>query len=1146
MKLRHGAANLMANMNADDAQDESDDVEYDPRQLDIDRNRNDQRLKSRFEHIFSKYEHDFEGVADEIDISTGKIVVNNGHIQHMEHEADPGKSASSLFAQAFQDELEHEEEEEDDEEDEEEDDDVEKGADDDTHGAGDLDEALHSSGIEDIPTVTSRPPNMAARLGISEKPIPKLARLIANEDTPQRTGTQAEGEQAPEAPSSAITVSGLATPLLGRFPGFYQSVRDAQPDTGRRSVAPEAVKALGVSIATQLAQYMPGSARRKKKAKEPRLSLPAGVTDPTWAYPELPASVTQKRQRSSSPIGEKAGSSPVPITVGQESLWTAEGVVRPRKRRRTQAEMADGTPTSAIPLVMRPSSSGKGKQTPDLRRCWNCSLTRTPSWQQGPHGQDLCVSCGRYFERYRRMKPFDSTTPEPEERAPKQVEASTTDIHHEETGPTPGDRETDEALHVVHAPVGGVETRSSPPVVRYENENQTPLQQQAQAPETFADNGAAATCPREDEPERVAAIAKATTPDINAATHKPIAFVMLPKQPTKVTFEGASLSPEETSTGIMEAEVNAEMHTQQDDRMDDYVIGFETTPAGQLERQLNPLLHHNPVSIQDEATPTVGTITPAAMTPVLEPGSPTTPSSSDHGVVEQHDDATTHNVRKNAPWKHSAWNNSHDELLLELREERDLEWEDISGFLPGHSPEAVERRYELLIDAAAHTMRVCSQTLAPEAAPLPQSISSATNESPAERVTRRSPSKQQPLQAAKMSDVSSPNGQPAGVATTRPEDHLDVVSVPAVTSPTAASIQPVSSPAEDYSPLPDYRDESEDPVGVTSHGTPPSNTTVDRTAPEATPSTGGRHADFALIDDVFDNLELTDPSQQLFREMGSSPSPAAGFGHSDRAVGTPTPADGDSKDLELAAPEIQAAASNTPRQPATRSPYRTRKRPSDQSARDSVVEAEDLSLCPHVSDPSSSDPSNGDQRPRLSYAQLVEAAFLAHDRRPLQPVDVFTWVESKYPWFRKLKDSPLRAGIRATLSAMPQFVRIELPDGTKAWRFLKALGPINAKIRARRKSRRITIGTDFADNDPMDVSQLIEEEDELATPKTTSMRKSLLRKFVSPRMSTPVPIFVQSTKKMDKRRSSGRVFLDLDTGTPMREVDPDEDELAAV
>ena len=54
------------------------------------RGRNDLRLKSTFESIFDKYSKDFSKVGDEIDLDTGQIVVNNGHILGMRDEVDVG------------------------------------------------------------------------------------------------------------------------------------------------------------------------------------------------------------------------------------------------------------------------------------------------------------------------------------------------------------------------------------------------------------------------------------------------------------------------------------------------------------------------------------------------------------------------------------------------------------------------------------------------------------------------------------------------------------------------------------------------------------------------------------------------------------------------------------------------------------------------------------------------------------------------------------------------------------------------------------------------------------------------------------------------------------------------------------------------
>lgn len=63
-----------------------------PEQWDLQaaRAQNDLRLKSIFEGIFAKYGNDFSEVGDEIDLETGEIVVNNGHLQGMHQETDIG------------------------------------------------------------------------------------------------------------------------------------------------------------------------------------------------------------------------------------------------------------------------------------------------------------------------------------------------------------------------------------------------------------------------------------------------------------------------------------------------------------------------------------------------------------------------------------------------------------------------------------------------------------------------------------------------------------------------------------------------------------------------------------------------------------------------------------------------------------------------------------------------------------------------------------------------------------------------------------------------------------------------------------------------------------------------------------------------
>jgi len=56
----------------------------------VPRRQHDLRLKSRFDAIFNKYGHDFSGIGDVIDITSGNILVDNGHVSRMRHARDIG------------------------------------------------------------------------------------------------------------------------------------------------------------------------------------------------------------------------------------------------------------------------------------------------------------------------------------------------------------------------------------------------------------------------------------------------------------------------------------------------------------------------------------------------------------------------------------------------------------------------------------------------------------------------------------------------------------------------------------------------------------------------------------------------------------------------------------------------------------------------------------------------------------------------------------------------------------------------------------------------------------------------------------------------------------------------------------------------
>lgn len=67
------------------------DVNMTDQEIDELKKRNNRRLKRAFDDIIEKYSRDFESTGDEIDLEKEEIVVNNGHILHMQHDRDAGK-----------------------------------------------------------------------------------------------------------------------------------------------------------------------------------------------------------------------------------------------------------------------------------------------------------------------------------------------------------------------------------------------------------------------------------------------------------------------------------------------------------------------------------------------------------------------------------------------------------------------------------------------------------------------------------------------------------------------------------------------------------------------------------------------------------------------------------------------------------------------------------------------------------------------------------------------------------------------------------------------------------------------------------------------------------------------------------------------
>lgn len=87
--------------------DEEEEVESDPdATFAAQRARLDHKLKSTFESIFEKYGKDFDGIGDEVDLATGEVVVNNGHLLQMENERDAGDlGGSRILPRGYSEEI---------------------------------------------------------------------------------------------------------------------------------------------------------------------------------------------------------------------------------------------------------------------------------------------------------------------------------------------------------------------------------------------------------------------------------------------------------------------------------------------------------------------------------------------------------------------------------------------------------------------------------------------------------------------------------------------------------------------------------------------------------------------------------------------------------------------------------------------------------------------------------------------------------------------------------------------------------------------------------------------------------------------------------------------------------------------------------
>ncbi|KAK6003886.1 hypothetical protein QM012_008736 [Aureobasidium pullulans] len=317
------------------------------------RQRIDLKLKGTFERIFEKYARDFTGVGDEIDMETGEVVVDNGHLTYMQHERDTGKSASSRFVRAFADELEVEDgpEDNDDNEDdgfqqepEEEEDALHQVLDNDDEDElqheprqkdcqdgddygreeedvsddedGDYEDAAVEAGDEQSGDESDDLARESDHFALD----PRLAQPDA------RVSPEEQYHSTSVIPSTEISHS---LPQISIVDSLNQLVPHQDAD-GR--IDPAAIQQLGQNIANQIAQFLMRATSLNRQPQFPNES------QNIWSAPPLPQDVFDPpsffdRQRSAITPAPHRAPSVWDSPSGGQSLW-APAASRPRKRRR--------------------------------------------------------------------------------------------------------------------------------------------------------------------------------------------------------------------------------------------------------------------------------------------------------------------------------------------------------------------------------------------------------------------------------------------------------------------------------------------------------------------------------------------------------------------------------------------------------------------------------------------------------------------------------------------------------------------------------------------------------------------------------------------------------------------------------------------
>lgn len=344
VNVREGSANFEEAELDDEYESGEESYEEEAPEADmaVTRQKLDNKLKSTFEAIFEKYGKDFSGVGDEIDLRTGEIIVDNGHVAKMHDETDAGEEREQRgrgMLRAFTEEPENTRLPQRDVEDFDDEDDEDVAHE-------DTDRDYHVRGRQMLRAFTQEP-EFGQDAGTEED---------GNEydgDTSKLNTIEEDDSDDDDIlyqSSGVIPAKSMAPPPRPPLHRPYQPKPQSRFNTPKplprsrlsSSVAaypsePDILAQFGQELGPRIAEYV-----------SRQTSVDEGSIDPKWRTPALPAATAGKRPILKSIILQPdVERSPSP---NGNSLWAPEK--KPRRRKR-KADTKDQGPSGDSEMVVR-------------------------------------------------------------------------------------------------------------------------------------------------------------------------------------------------------------------------------------------------------------------------------------------------------------------------------------------------------------------------------------------------------------------------------------------------------------------------------------------------------------------------------------------------------------------------------------------------------------------------------------------------------------------------------------------------------------------------------------------------------------------------------------------------------------------------